>query len=168
MATKVKTTVEKINNWDQVDAALRRMGEIDIAIEKIQGDMTLKINEIREQAETKAKELRFERSALELQITQFCEEYKHDFTKKRSKELTFGVIAYKVTTKIVIRAKKACVAAMEALGLHQYLRITKEPDKELMLNLDEQTLAKIGASKKTEDKLRIEPAIEKIKDAISN
>lgn len=162
---KVKEAVAKISAWEAVDASLRRMGEIDIAVEKIQGDMTLKINEIKEAAATKAEGLKVERAALEYQITQFCEEHKTDFAKKRTKEFTFGVIAFKVTTKIVIRAKKACVAAMEALGLQQYLRIIKEPDKDLMLNLDEQTLVKVGAARKTEDKLRIEPAIEKIKEA---
>lgn len=164
METKTKVA-EKISDWDQVDAALRRMGEIDIAVEKIQGDMTLKINEIKAQAETKAEGLKKERKDHEDAITAFCEIHKDEFAKKRSRELTFGVIAYKVVTKIVIRSKKACVAAMEALGLSQYLRIEKEPDKELMLNLDDQTLAKVGATKKTEDKLRIEPAIEKIKEA---
>jgi len=161
---KVKT-ITIIDDWDQADICLRRMGEIDIAVEKIQGDMTLKINEIKEAAATRAEGLKVERAALEYQITQFCEGNKTDFAKKRTKELTFGVIAFKVTTKIVIRAKKACVAAMEALGLQQYLRITKEPDKDLMLGLDDQVLAKVGASKKIEDKLRIEPAIEKIKEA---
>lgn len=161
----MKKNLLEISDWDQVDVTLRRMGEIDIAVEKIQGDMTLKINEIKAAAETKAEGMKKERRDLEEAITNFCEKYKDEFAKKRSRELTFGVIAYKVTTKIVIRAKKACVAAMEALGLTQYLRIEKEPDKELMLNLDDQTLAKIGASRKIEDKLRIEPAIEKIKEA---
>ena len=161
----MKKNLLECESWDHVDSSLRRMGEIDIAVEKIQGDMTLKINEIKASAETRAEGLKKERKDHEEAITNFCEKHKDEFMKKRSRELTFGVIAYKVTTKIVIRAKKACVAAMEALGLSQYLRVEKEPDKELMLNLDEQTLAKIGATKKTEDKLRIEPAIEKIKEA---
>ncbi len=151
-------------SWEDIDSSLRRMGEIDIAVEKIQGDMTLKINEVKEMAALKSEGLKKERKTLEEAITAFCEARKEEFAKKRSKELTFGVIAYKVTTKIVIRAKKACVAAMEALGLQQYLRIEKNPDKDLMLNLDEQTLVKVGATKKTEDSLRIEPAIEKIKE----
>lgn len=161
----MKKNLLECDSWDHVDACLRHMGETDIAIEKIQGDMTLRINEIKAAAEAKAEGLKKARKDLEEAITNFCEKHKDEFAKKRSRELTFGVIAYKVTTKIVVRAKKACVAAMEALGLSQYLRVEKEPDKELMLNLDDQTLAKIGASRKIEDKLRIEPAIEKIKEA---
>jgi phage host-nuclease inhibitor protein Gam len=156
---------DEIKTWDEVDAALRRMGEIDIAVEGIQGNMTLKINEIKAQAETKAEWLKKERQGLEKEITAFCEEHKGEFAKTRSRELTFGVVAYRVTTKIAIRSIKACVSALEALGLERYLRIEKKPDKETMLNLDDQTLAKVGASRKTEDNLRIEPAVEKIKEA---
>ncbi|MBF0554135.1 MAG: host-nuclease inhibitor Gam family protein [Nitrospirae bacterium] len=154
-----------IKTWDGVDSALRRMGEIDIAVENIQGSMTLKINELNAQAETKAEGLKKERQVIEKAITAFCEEHKHEFAKTRSKELTFGVVAYRVTTKIAIRSIKACVAAMKAFKLKKYLRIEEKPDKELMLNLDDQTLAKVGAARKTEDNLRIEPAMEKIKEA---
>ncbi|MBF0459749.1 MAG: host-nuclease inhibitor Gam family protein [Nitrospirae bacterium] len=159
-----KPTVE-FKTWDEVDSALRRMGEIDIAVEGIQGDMTLEVNELKAQAETKAEGLKKERQLIEKAITLFCEERKDEFAKTRSRELTFGVVAYRVTTKIVIRSIKACVAAMEALKLDKYLRIEKKPDKEIMLNLDDNTLAKVGASRKTEDSLRIEPAMEKIKEA---
>lgn len=162
---KIKENVKRLDGWDHVDLSLRRMGEIDIAVEKIQGDLTIKVNELKGQAELKAEGLKKERLELEESITLFCEENKEEFAKKRSRELTFGVVAYKVTTKIVIRSVKACVAAMEALGLEKYLRVEKKPDKELMLNLDDQQLAKVGASKKTEDLLRIEPAMEKIKEA---
>ncbi|MEJ5227214.1 host-nuclease inhibitor Gam family protein [Thermodesulfovibrio sp.] len=156
----------KINSWQEVDEKLRRLGEIEIAIERVQGEMTLRINEIKAEAESKVAHLKQEKKAIEEEITEFCEFHKEEFTKKRSRELTFGTVGYKVVTKIVIRAKKACVAAMEALGLTEYLRVIKEPDKEKMLALDDLTLAKVGATRKTEDKLRIEPAIEKIRELI--
>jgi len=160
-----KSTAPVLISWEQVDEALKRMGEIDIAISKIEGDMTLRINEIKAEAEAKVEAIRSERKALEKMVTAFAESKKDEFLKTRTKELTFGVISFRVTTKIIIRAKKACVAAMEALGLDGYLRIVKEPDKDLMLNLDDATLARIGASRKIEDRLKIEPNIEKVKDA---
>jgi phage host-nuclease inhibitor protein Gam len=156
-----------LTSWDEVDASIRRMGEIDIRIGKAMGDLTLKVNEFKAEVEIKVEAMKKEHQALEQAIAAFCEERKEEFAKKRSKELTFGLIAYKVTTKIAIRSIKACVAAMEALGLEKYLRVEKKPDKETMINLDDQTLAKVGASRKTEDNLRIEPYIEKVKDAMS-
>ncbi|MBF0321222.1 MAG: host-nuclease inhibitor Gam family protein [Nitrospirae bacterium] len=130
-----KVKKSEIKTWDEVDAALRRMGEIDIAVESIQGNMTLQINELKAQAETKAEGLKKERQVIEKVITAFCEEHKDEFAKTRPKELTFGVVAYRVVTSIVIRSKKACVAALEALNLDKYLRIEKNPTKNLCSTL---------------------------------
>lgn len=153
------------HSWENVDTLLRRMGEIDISISKIEGDMTLKINEIKADADKKSESLRKEYDEIEEAITQFCEEHKQEFTKQRSKELTFGLVAYRVVTKIAIKSKEACLAAMHALKLDSYIRVVEEPDKLAMEGLDDAVLAKVGAKRKTEDKLRIEPNLERLKEA---
>ena len=162
MAKKKETT---LTSWEAVDGALRRMGEVDIALSKIEGDMTLRINEIKSVAEVKAEGLKAERKALEKDITLFAGGRKGEFAKNRNKELAFGEVAFRVTTKIAITSVKACVSAMEALGFHNYLRVEKKPDKELMLDLDDQTLARVGATRKVTDKIRIVPNMEKVKEA---
>jgi len=154
-----------LSSWDEVDQKLRRMGEIDIAVLKLEGDMTLRINEIRAEYETKAEGLKYERLIIEGGIAAFVDEHKDEFAKTRSKELTFGVIAFRVVKKIVIRSIKATIAAMHALNLEQYIRIIEEPDKDLMVDLDDNTLSKVGAVRKVDDRLRIEPNIERIKEA---
>jgi len=162
MARKIE--IKEYRDWQDVDNALRRMGEIDIKLGDLEGKMTLKINEIREEFDTKAEGLKAERKKLEAEITAFVEIRKDEFLKTRSRELTFGVVAYRLVTKVVIRSKAACIAALKALNLAAYIRYTEEPDKEALSGLDVGTLAKVGASLKTEDKLRIEPKLEKIAD----
>lgn len=162
MARKIE--IKEYRDWQDVDNALRRMGEIDIKLSDLEGKMTLKINEIREEFDTKAEGLKAERKKLEAEITAFVEIRKDEFLKTRSRELTFGVVAYRLVTKVVIRSKAACIAALKALNLSAYIRYTEEPDKEALSGLDAGTLAKVGASLKTEDKLRIEPKLEKIAD----
>jgi phage host-nuclease inhibitor protein Gam len=159
-----KVAVSEYKDWNEVDNALRRMGEIDIRLAKLEGEMTLKVNEIKAEYDVKAEGLRVQRKALEEQITLFAEFRKEEFAKIRSKDLTFGVVAYRIVSKVVVKSKAATVAALEALHLDSYLRVIKEPDKEAMTGLDAGTLAKVGASLKTEDKLRIEPNIERIKE----
>lgn len=163
MAKKKETTLK---GWDEVDSVLRRMGEIDIALAKVEGDMTLRINQIKAEADAKAEGLKAERKTLEEDITLFAEERKGEFAKNRTRELTFGVVAFRVTRKIVIKSKAACLAAMHALGLESYVRRIEEPDKEAMEGLDDATLAKVGASRKVADNIRIEPSMEKIKEAV--
>ena len=153
-----------LSNWDEVDLRLRRIGEIQIALEKIEGDMTLRINDIRQDYEESAETFKSERRDLEEAITSFSELHKDEFTKTRSKDLTFGLVAYRVVRKIMIRSNEACVAALQALKLYQYIRVTEEPDKEAMADLEDNQLAKVGAKRKVEDKFRIEPNIERIKE----
>jgi len=153
-----------LSNWDEVDLRLRRIGEIQIALEKIEGDMTLRINDIRQDYEESAETFKSERRDLEEAITSFSEMHKDEFTKTRSKELNFGLVAYRVVRKIMIRSNEACVAALRALKLDQYIRVTEEPNKEAMADLEDNQLAKVGAKRKVEDKFRIEPNIERIKE----
>lgn len=93
------------------------------------------------------------------------EQNKQDFLKVRTKTFDFGVVAMRVTRKIVIRNVKAVIAAIKALGLTQYLRVKEEPDKEALDGLSDQELAKIGVKRVVEDKLRIEPNIERLREA---
>lgn len=152
-----------LSSWDEVDQKLRRIGEIQIALEKIEGDMTLRINDIRQDYEQESETLKTERQELENSITSFSEFHKDEFAKTRSKDLTFGYVAYRVVRKIVIRSNEACVAALRALKLDQYIRTVEEPNKEAMADLEDNQLAKVGAKRKVEDKFRIEPNIERIK-----
>ena len=157
--------VLELKNWEDVDNAVRRIGEIDIEIGKIEGEMTLKINEIKEAGNIKAEGLRNERKKLEKNVEFFAINCKDEFLKTRNRVLSFGKVAYRVTSKIIVKSKQACVSALKALGLEKYVRIVEEPNKELMENMDDNMLVKVGAQRKVEDKLRIEPDIEKIRGA---
>jgi phage host-nuclease inhibitor protein Gam len=149
--------------WHDVDIGLRRIGEIDIALSRLEGEMTLRINEVRARWEAKAEALKTERNRVHAGIELFAQERKEEFARVRSKELTFGTVAYRIVHRVFIRSKKSTVAAMEALGLNDYLRIRKDPDKEAMKALDAATLAKVGASLKTDDQLSVEPNMERIR-----
>ena len=67
----------KIENWDGVDNTLKRLAELEVGIAKVNGDSTIKINEIKKEAVDKAAPLQVEKDALEKQIEIFCEHNKH-------------------------------------------------------------------------------------------
>jgi len=159
MAKKKST----LKDWSEVDTALRQIGELEINIETVQGEMNLLINKLKKETERKLAPKIKKKKELEKEVTAFCEGNKADFTESRSKVLTFGKVAYKVTTSIKVKAAAAAIKAMKALGLEDYLKVTEKLDKEKMLEIDDQTLARIGAERKVGDKLRIEPNFEKIR-----
>lgn len=150
-------------SWEEVNAFLLQIGKNQINTQKLEADMNSKINEIKLEFDLKAKGFKAESNDLELAITKFAENCKDEFLKTRHKELAFGIVAYKVTEKLTIRSVMACVNSLKQLGLQEYLRIKEEPNKDKLKELDSSTLAKIGVSLKKEDKIRVEPAFEKIK-----
>ena len=162
MPCKKETTLA---SWDEVNNALRRLGEIEIMGQEYEGQMTLEINEIRDRYGKEFGLLAEEQAVIETDIASFVAANKAEFLKVRSKTLDFGTLAFRVTKKIVLRNTKAVVAAIKALGWQQYLRIKEEPDKEALDGLSDTELARIGVTRKTEDRLRIEPNIERLKEA---
>lgn len=161
---KKKEATAELKDWSEVDETLKRMGEIDIEREKIDGRMTLKINEIKQDYAEQDKPLVLERDRLENSISAFVEARKAEFVKVRSKVLNFGTVGFRVTRKITFRNKESVVAALKAAGLLQFVRTVEEPNKEAMEGLDDLTLTKLGANRKVEDKLTVEPNIERLSE----
>lgn len=158
-----------VNSWEQVDDALRRMGEIEIAVTKIGADATLKINEIKDEAKTKAAGLESERKHLEKIVTLFAESRKAEFAKKRSKELNFGTVGYRLVQKVSMPRDKEKVAALLksliAYGHGDCIVYEEKPDKDKIAALADDTIAKLGLKRSTEDSFRIQPKIEKVQEA---
>ncbi|MBI4835901.1 MAG: host-nuclease inhibitor Gam family protein [Candidatus Abawacabacteria bacterium] len=151
------------SSWEECNAFLYRLAEINVKTSQLEGEMTTKINQIKIDYDSQAKGLKTEKADMEKAIEEFCANCKDEFTKTRKKEMSFGVVAYRITQKVTIRSIEACLTALKSLNLHNCIRIKEEPNKDAMAQLDAQTLAKCGASLKTEDKLKIEPDMAKIK-----
>ena len=151
------------SSWEEANAFLLQIGRNVIETQKLQAEMNSRLNEIKLEYDVKAKGLKSDTQQLELAIEEFAGGAKDEFLKTRHKDLTFGTVAYRVVEKISIRSVKACVNSLKQLGLRDYLRVEEKPNKEKLKELDPNTLAKIGASYKKEDKIRIEPNLEKIK-----
>jgi len=163
MLRKKKTTIQ---DWNEVDNALRRMGEIEIDIGEVEGNMNLAINGLKAKANQKIAPLEEERKGLEKEVLNFTENNKEEFARARNKQLIFGKVAYRVVQGIrFLNGMETVISAMKAFGLTDFLRIKEQPDKEKMLELDDATLVKIGASREVQDKPRIELDLEKVRKA---
>jgi phage host-nuclease inhibitor protein Gam len=158
----------QITNWEEVDSTLKRLAEIEIKTAKINGEMTVQINDIKEDAAKKAEPLNIEKKALEAQITLFCEANKHEFADKRSKEFNFGVVGFRVVRSVPLpRDKKkleTLIKSIKAYGLHECIAYEEKPDKDKLCDLDDAMLAKLALKRKIEDSFRIQPRIEEVAD----
>lgn len=157
----------QINSFSDVDVALKRLCEVSVGIEKINGEVTLECNRIKEARKSEVERLESEKSFLEQQITLFCEDNKAEFAEKRSKEFTFGEIGYRISKSVRVPTVKAklesLLSSIKAFGLGKECIIYEEkPNKEALAELKDEDLVKLGLKRVVKDNFRIVPKIDSL------
>ena len=157
----------QINSFSDVDVALKRLCEVSVGIEKINGEVTLECNRIKEARKSEVERLESEKSYIEQQITLFCEDNKAVFAEKRSKEFTFGEIGYRISKSVRVPTVKAklesLLSSIKAFGLGKECIIYEEkPNKEALAELKDEDLVKLGLKRVVKDNFRIVPKIESL------
>lgn len=154
----------ELKSFEDVDMNLKRLCEIEVAIAHIEGEVTLACNKIKEEYKPQVESLNNEANFIRAEIECFCESHKADFADKRSKELVFGTIGYRLSKSVnVPRVKskvESLIAAIKSFGLRDCLIYEEKPNKEALSELDEGSLVKLGLKRVVKDNFRIEPKIE--------
>jgi phage host-nuclease inhibitor protein Gam len=159
----------ELNDWNEVDSALKQLGECDIRLAHIEGEATKKINEIKELAKKEADGIIETRKHVEKMITLFAENHKADFSKKRSKELNFGTVGYRLVKSVSIPRDKekltALLKSLKAYGFGECIKYEEKPDKDKIAELSDESIVKLGLKRSVKDSFRVQPKIERIEDA---
>jgi phage host-nuclease inhibitor protein Gam len=161
----VRKRVESgLKSWEEADLALLEIGRLDREIEAYEAELQRSIEAAKDRTVRFVRPLLDRKSALEWQLQAFCEARKGEF-KGKSRVLNFGRVSFHLGSRIVIRGVAACVEALKSLGLAAYVRVKEAPDKDKMKDLDDATLAQVGAKRVTEDVFGYEVDRERVKDA---
>lgn len=160
----------QINNYEDVNNALKRIAELSVGIEKINGEVTLETNAIKEARSGEIKKLTNEKEYLEQCIASFCGDNKADFAETRSKEFTFGTIGYRLVKSVSFPKKEKLeklILALKSYGCNNCIKIKYEEsvDKDAVCELDDSTLVKLGLKRTIKDSFRIVPKIENLENA---
>jgi len=158
--------MNELQSWDDVDAALKDLATLEVTKQKLEGEMLVAINKIKEETKSKVAPINEQIKHKIKMIELFCSKNKAEFAKKRSKELNFGKIGFRLVTSVPIPRDKAKVEALlkslKAYGLSDCIVFEEKPNKEKLKELDDATLVKLGLEKRVKDSFRVEPFIEKI------
>lgn len=158
--------MSELKSWDDVDIALKELASLEVKKQKAEGEMLEAINEIKEDTKAKVAPINEQIKHKIKMIELFCSKNKAEFAKKRSKELNFGKIGFRLVTSVPIPRDKAKVEALlkslKAYGLSDCIVFEEKPNKEKLKELDDATLVKLGLEKRVKDSFRVEPFIEKI------
>lgn len=137
--------------WDEVDEALCHIGELDRDLGLIESSQNAEIDQIKARTKEEAAPLIARKDALEKAVKEFCEANKSEFAKVKTKQLTFGEVGYRLSTKIMIKRIAETLQSLKDLALNHCIRIKEEPDKEIMKGLTDELLAEVGAARKVEN-----------------
>lgn len=156
----------EIKNYEDVNLTLKRLAELSVTLEKINGEVTLECNRIKESRASEVERINNEKKYLEQCITNFCEDNKGDFAEKRSKEFTFGTIGYKLTKSVTLPRIKEKVekllVSLKSYGCTKCIKYEETIDKDEIVELDDSTLVKLGLKRTIKDNFRIVPKIESL------
>ncbi|MDE5602631.1 MAG: host-nuclease inhibitor Gam family protein [Helicobacter sp.] len=158
-----------IKNYEDVNYTLKRIAELSVGIERINGEVTLECNKIKESRNAEIEKLSNEKKYLEQCIASFCEENKADFAEKRSKDFTFGTIGYRVVKSVSlprVREKvDKLILALKSYGCSSCIKYEESIDKDAICELEDSTLVKLGLKRVVKDSFRIVPKIENLESA---
>jgi phage host-nuclease inhibitor protein Gam len=134
-----------LKSWAEVDDTLREIGRIDLEIESMEAEYNRKITDLKEELANQAQPLQ------ERLVKEFAETHKDGLDGKKSRELNFGRIGFRQSTKVILRNVKAIIAALKARGMTDCIVIKEEVSKDTLKKYDPATVEAVGAKIKTED-----------------
>lgn len=148
-----------IKDWGQLDDNMRRLCEIEREVKTREGRMNAAIEKLKDRYKEETAGLIVERKGIERDIERFCEDRKAEIGPAKSKKMTFGTVAFRATTKLLIHAADATLAAIKKILPERegdLITVTEAPNKGALADLDTETLLALGCRVKTEDSFRID------------
>jgi len=143
-----KRMVSGVTDWDGADGLLRDIDALNREIEAEEAELDRAVNAAKGKAKTAIKKIEIRKKLLELQLQTFCQSRQEDFLDKRSKEITFGFVGWRYSSKVIVpRKKEAALAVVEKLkdlGQRQCIQTKETPIKDEIKKLDADTLAALA------------------------
>lgn len=151
-----------LKTWDEVELHLKEIGEIDLALQTVEGAMNQKISDIKLEADLAAKPLQDRKEKLAHEIKDFVETHRHEIEGK-SRRLNFGQVGFRQSTSIIVSKIAAVIEALKARNMHDCINVKETINKDVLRTYPDETIAAVGARKKVEDVFWLEPDYEKLR-----
>lgn len=157
--TRIKD--ETLASWEEVDGCLKKIGEIDNKLQKIEADMNDEITLAKTKADDKSKLLLEQKKQLELLIKDYAETNRMDLDGK-TKAMTFGKLGFRKSTTIIVKKIKNVLVALRAKGMDDCINVKESVNKDALRQYSDDVIAAVGCVKKVDDVFWYEPDYEKL------
>jgi phage host-nuclease inhibitor protein Gam len=166
MGKKKKNTEPGLQSWSDVDSCLKELCECDIALSEIEDEENTAIIDVKAKAEKLAQPVKERISQLKALIEEYVTDNRAELDGK-SKALTFGSVGFRLSSRVVLPAAKEKLAnIIKNLRRHKMedcVVVTETVNKEVLEKYADADIAKIGASRKVEDRFWLETDKEKLR-----
>lgn len=155
-----KPLVIPIPNWQEADAIVRRVGDLQLEIVSREQKAKDKIDkakaELAESVQPILDKIRLHTQSLEA----FAVNNRKDFGKNQSKKLNFGLLGWRKSTSISI--KKTTLEFIQKIfgrNYKKYIHTKELVNKEALKQLTDEQLASIAAQRKIKEAFFVEPEL---------
>lgn len=148
---------KSINTWEEMDNVLETIGAKTRALEKIEHTMQEHIDKAKTDAALAAQPLKDEVKEMESALMVFLEDRKNEFETKKTRELNFGSVGYRKSTKLVLPRGESkmqeLIDKLKSLGMYDCI-VTKQEkvDKDALKAYSEEDIKEAGAWLDVQDK----------------
>lgn len=140
-----------LKSWDEVDLTLKEITECKLAKEAIENEAKKKCSDIQLEAKLQYEPLDARIEILGRHIKDFVEAHRTELDGK-SKQLTFGVTGFRLSTSLVFRKAEQVLKALRSFGMTDCIKPGKDTvNKEVLKQYPEADIIKVGAVLQTED-----------------
>ncbi len=163
MARK-KVMEQVLGDWNEVNDALKKIGDAQNEISVIESEMNSLIAEIKAEAKEKIKSHENAVKIQELMIQQYVTEHKGELQGK-SRKLAFGTVGFRISTKLMLpKNVKTVIENLKRNGMLDCLNTKVTVNKEALKTYEEKEIINVGASLKKTDTFWYEVEKETVQD----
>jgi len=147
----------EIKNREDVDLALKAIGETDQLLSAIESKLLADVNAAKEEAVADSKAPLKWKKSLEKELGKYAEKDKANWDGK-TLVLNFGKLFFHKGTGAIkfFRSIEWVLAAIKAKGWTHLIRTVEEPNKDAMGPLDDAQLKEIGGKREKEERFHYE------------
>lgn len=140
-----------LKTWDDVDAALKEIAEAENQIAILESSQNIAINALKEDFKSKSEPYKAEIKKQEAMVKEFVTEHKSDL-KGKSKELTFGKVGFRLSTKVKLPKKlDKLITMLRKNKMDDCIQVEEKVNKDVLKSYDEKEIIAVGASLQKED-----------------
>lgn len=161
-----------MKTWTDAERSLRAVGRHQIQRDALEGEMNREIDNIK--ATYAPKILRIDRkiAAVSTRLELWCQSRRTEMVPASKKDdaglvwkSVWGKLAFRkcpAAIEFTVKKIEKVVAALKAKKLTNCIRTVEEPNKDVLLALDDATLAAVHCKKKPSEKFEIKPDYKEI------